>query len=42
MKWDTLIGMAISNLVAFFIMLTAAAVLHAHGVTRIDSAAKAA
>jgi len=42
MKWDTLIGMAISNLVAFFIMLTAAAVLHAHGVTKIDSAAKAA
>ena len=42
MKWDTLIGMGISNLVAFFIMLTAAAVLHAHGVTRIDSAAQAA
>jgi len=41
-KWDTLIGMAISNIVAFFIMLTAAAVLHAHGVTKIDSAAKAA
>ena len=41
-KWDTLIGMAISNLIAFFIMLTAATVLHAHGITRIDSAAKAA
>jgi len=41
-KWDTLIGMGISNIVAFFIMLTAAAVLHAHGVTQIDSAAKAA
>jgi NRAMP (natural resistance-associated macrophage protein)-like metal ion transporter len=41
-KWDTLIGMAISNLVAFCIMLTAATVLHAHGKTQIDSAAEAA
>ena len=41
-KWDTLIGMAMSNIVAFFIMLTAAAVLHAHGITRIASAAQAA
>ena len=41
-KWDTLIGMGMSNLVAFFIMLTAAAVLHAHGKTQIDSAAEAA
>jgi NRAMP (natural resistance-associated macrophage protein)-like metal ion transporter len=41
-KWDTLIGMGMSNLVAFFIMLTAATVLHAHGKTQIDSAAEAA
>jgi len=41
-KWDTLIGMAMSNLVAFFIMLTAATVLHAHGKTQIDSASDAA
>jgi Mn2+/Fe2+ NRAMP family transporter len=30
---DTYVGMAFSNLIAFFIMLTAAATLHAHGVT---------
>jgi NRAMP (natural resistance-associated macrophage protein)-like metal ion transporter len=41
-KWDTLIGMGMSNIVAFFIMLTAASVLHAHGKTQIDSAAQAA
>ena len=42
-KWDTLIGMAMSNLVAFCIMLTAATVLlHAHGKTEINSAAEAA
>ena len=41
-KIDTYGGMAISNVVAFFIMLTCAASLHAHGVVRIDSAAQAA
>jgi NRAMP (natural resistance-associated macrophage protein)-like metal ion transporter len=39
---DTLAGMAVSNAVGFFIMLTAAVTLHAHGTTDIDSAAKAA
>ena len=34
--------MGMSNLVAFFIILTTAATLHAHGVTDIDSAARAA
>jgi Mn2+/Fe2+ NRAMP family transporter len=34
--------MMFSNLVAFFIMLTAAAVLHAHGKTDIHSSAEAA
>ena len=31
---DTYVGMAFSNVVAFFIILTAAATLHAHGITR--------
>lgn len=39
---DTGIGMAASNLVAFFIMVTAAAALHANGVRDIGSAAQAA
>lgn len=39
---DTLVGMAASNLVAFFIILTAAVTLHAHGKTDITSAAEAA
>ncbi len=41
-RWDTVIGMVFSNLVAFFIILTSAVTLHAHGVTNIDSASKAA
>ena len=39
---DTVVGMALSNLVAFFIMVTAAAVLHAKGVTDIQTSAQAA
>ena len=39
---DTLVGMGFSNLVAFFIMLTAAVTLHAHGVTDIRTSAQAA
>jgi len=39
---DTLIGMAISNLVGLAIMATAAATLHAHGKHDIDTAAQAA
>jgi Mn2+/Fe2+ NRAMP family transporter len=39
---DTYIGMGISNLVAFFIILTTAITLHAHGITNIDTAAQAA
>jgi NRAMP (natural resistance-associated macrophage protein)-like metal ion transporter len=39
---DTYAGMAASNVVAFFIMLTAAATLHAHGNTNIQTAAEAA
>jgi NRAMP (natural resistance-associated macrophage protein)-like metal ion transporter len=41
-KIDTYAGMAISNAVAFFIMLTAAATLHAHGNTAIETATQAA
>ena len=41
-KVDTYIGMGFSNLVAFFIMLTAAVTLHAHGVTDIQTSAQAA
>jgi NRAMP (natural resistance-associated macrophage protein)-like metal ion transporter len=39
---DTSLGMVVSNLVAFFIILTAAVVLHAHGKTDIQSSAEAA
>src|SRR3984893_3733401 len=39
---DTYAGMAVSNAVAFFIMLTAAATLHAHGDTAVQTATQAA
>ncbi len=39
---DTYLGMGVSNLVAYFIMLTAATVLYAHGVRDIQTAAQAA
>jgi NRAMP (natural resistance-associated macrophage protein)-like metal ion transporter len=39
---DTWVGMFFSNAVAFFIMLTTAVTLNAHGVTQIDTAAQAA
>jgi NRAMP (natural resistance-associated macrophage protein)-like metal ion transporter len=39
---DTYLGMGVSNLVAFFIILTTAATLHAHGVHDIESAAQTA
>ena len=41
-KLDTFIGMAFSNAVAFFIMLTTAVTLHAHGITDIETSAQAA
>jgi len=41
-EWDTFVGMAFSNLVALFIVLTTAATLHAHGVTDIQTSAQAA
>jgi NRAMP (natural resistance-associated macrophage protein)-like metal ion transporter len=39
---DTVIGMALSNGVAYFIILTTAAVLHAQGIRTIDTPAQAA
>ena len=40
--WETWVGMGISNLVAFFIMLTTAVTLHATGKTDIQTAEQAA
>jgi len=39
---DTLVGMALSNLVALFIVITTATTLNAHGVTDIQTSAQAA
>ena len=39
---DTYIGMAISNIIALFIVITTAATLHAHGKTDIQTSAQAA
>ena len=41
-KADTIIGMTFSNLIAFFIILSTAATLHAAGVTDIQTSAQAA
>ena len=41
-RWDTYIGMGLSNLVALFIVLTTASTLHAHGVTDIQTSSQAA
>lgn len=40
--FDTRLGMAVSQASAYFILLTATAVFHAHGVHTIDSATQAA
>ncbi|MEO7722262.1 MAG: divalent metal cation transporter [Pseudolysinimonas sp.] len=42
LRVDTVIGMVFANLIAWFIMLVGATVLHAGGVTNITSAAQAA
>ncbi len=39
---DTYAGMAFSNIVAFFIILTAASTLHPHGITDVATCAQAA
>ena len=41
-RQDTLIGMSFSNLVAVFIVFAAAATLHVHGITQIETASQAA
>jgi Mn2+/Fe2+ NRAMP family transporter len=41
-RWDTYVGMGFSNLIAFFIILSAAATLHAAGFTQIQTSAQAA
>jgi NRAMP (natural resistance-associated macrophage protein)-like metal ion transporter len=39
---DTYLGMALSNVIAFFIVVTTAATLHAHGMTDIQTSSQAA
>ena len=41
-RFDTLVGMGFSNLIALFIIITTAATLHAHGITDIETASQAA
>ena len=41
-RWDTYLGMALSNVVALFIILTTAATLNTHGVTNIQTSSQAA
>ena len=41
-RFDTYIGMGFSNLISWFIIVTTAATLHAHGVTDIQTSAQAA
>lgn len=41
-KLDTMIGMVFSNVIAFAIMLSAAAALHANGITDVSTSAQAA
>jgi NRAMP (natural resistance-associated macrophage protein)-like metal ion transporter len=41
-RWDTYLGMGFSNLIAFFIILTTAATLHAAGIVDIQSSGQAA
>jgi NRAMP (natural resistance-associated macrophage protein)-like metal ion transporter len=40
--WDNVIGMGVSDLIAFFIILTTAVALHANGVTDIQTSEQAA
>jgi len=41
-RFDTMVGMGVSNIAALFIVLTTAATLNAHGVTNIETSADAA
>jgi Mn2+/Fe2+ NRAMP family transporter len=42
MRADTYFGMAVSNIIAYFIMLDTGALLHAHGTRQIETATQAA
>ena len=42
MRADTYFGMAVSNVIAYFIILDTGALLHAHGITRVETATQAA
>ncbi len=42
LRWDSIIGMGFSNLIAFFIILTTAVTLHAAGKTDIQTSEQAA
>jgi Mn2+/Fe2+ NRAMP family transporter len=41
-RFDTVVGMGLSSVVALFIVITSAAALHARGITNIQTAAEAA
>lgn len=41
-RWDTYLGMGLSNLVALAIVITTAATLNAHGITNIETSSQAA
>ncbi len=41
-RWDTVFGMFVANLVMYFIILASALTLGAHGITTVDTAAQAA
>ena len=41
-RWDTYVGMGFSNLIAFFIILSTAAILHGSGLVDIQTSAQAA
>jgi len=41
-RFDTYVGMAYSNIIALFIIITTGATLHVHGVTNIQNSAQAA
>jgi Mn2+/Fe2+ NRAMP family transporter len=42
MRVDTYVGMGYSNVISWFIIVTAAATLHAHGITDVQTSAQAA
>lgn len=42
LRIDTVVGMAFSNLIAFFMIVATAATLHAQGITNIETTAQAA